>query len=130
MNHIKSFFYAIAFSQIVAAILDKSALALIALGAVLFAGHVPLSDNAFVNLPFLESAIQICGGMLILSGFALISSRLFWPETLTKGLLEQVENGNVAAAVVLSGLKIFNGLSIIGFAIWFAMAFNAGVSAR
>ena len=123
---LKSFFS----SALFRAIFDKSALTLIFIGGLLFAGHVPLDDGAYVNLPFLETAIQTCGGMLILSGFALISGRLFWPDTLTKDLMLQVNAGNIAAAIVLAGLKIFNGLSIIGFAIWFALAFSAGVSAK
>lgn len=109
---------------------DKNAWLLIVLGSLLFGARVPLPVETFVNLPFLETAIQICGGMLILSGVALISGQLFWREASTKELFAMVGEGNVAAAVVLAGLKVFNGLALIGFAFWFAMSFGSGVTAQ
>ncbi len=109
---------------------DKGAWLLILLGSCLFGSRIAMPADSFINLPFLETAIQICGGMFILSGFALISSRVFWPDSSTIELLSEVRNGNVAAGVVLAGLKVFNGLAIIGFAVWLALSFGAGVSAR
>jgi len=109
---------------------DKNAWLLILFGSLLFGARIPLPADSFINLPFLETAIQICGGMLILSGVALISGRLFWREASTTSLYAMVEQGNVAAAVVLAGLKVFNGLAIIGFAIWLALSFGSGVSAQ
>jgi hypothetical protein len=32
-----------------------------------------------------------------------------------------VRSGNTAAAVVLAGLKVFNGMALIAFAVWLAL---------
>lgn len=104
---------------------NPSAWILIILGAVLFAGRARFAPGGWADLPELATFIELVGGLFILLGFQLMASMLFWPDTRTAELLGLVANANsVAAAIVLAGLKVFNGLSIIGFAIWLALAMN------
>jgi hypothetical protein len=103
---------------------NPSAWVLIFVGAILFAGRVSMPPEASANLPELATFIELVGGLLILTGFQIMASMLFWPETKTVELTASAMQGNLAAAVLLAGLKVFNGLSLIAFAIWMALALN------
>lgn len=106
---------------------NPAAWIMILIGAVLFMLRVPLASSAFLNLPELATLIELVGGLFIITGFQVMVSMLFWPNTPADKLLGLVYHDNVAAAVVLMGLKIFNGLCVIGFAIWLALSLNGGV---
>lgn len=109
---------------------DKSALLLITVGALLYTVSVPLPADTWVNLPLLETALQLCGGMFLLFGCNIIASRIFWPGISVRSLMQLVEQGNTAAGMVLLGLKVFNGLSLIGFALFMALSFGARLGAK
>ena len=106
---------------------NPAAWAMLIIGCALFVLRVPLANSAFLNLPELATLIELVGGLFIITGFQVMVSMLFWPNTAVDSLMSQVTMDNVAAAVVLLGLKIFNGLCVIGFAIWLALSLNGGV---
>lgn len=106
-------------------LLDPSAALLLLIGCLLFGARIALPTDTFINLPQLETTVQLCGALLILAAFAIVISRLFWPGTPAAELMDEVRGGNVAAGIVLAGLKIFNGLSIIGFALLLASLYGA-----
>jgi hypothetical protein len=103
---------------------NPSAWAMIVIGSLLFMARIPLQPSGFINLPELATLIELVGGLFIITGFQVMVSMLFWPGTAVTGLLLLVKEGNEAAAIVVCGLKIFNGLSIVGFAIWLALSLN------
>lgn len=103
---------------------NPTAWIMIVVGAILFVGRAQFTPEAWVNLPELATLIELVGGLFIITGFQVMVSMLFWPDTSVTYLLMLVRDGNTAAGVVLLGLKLFNGLSIIGFAIWLALAMN------
>lgn len=103
---------------------NPAAWILILVGAALFMLRVQVTSSGLVNLPELATLIEMVGGLFIITGFQVMVSMLFWPDTLVKTLMSGVAERNVAAGVVLAGLKVFNGLSIIGFAVWLALAMN------
>lgn len=115
------------FNDFLKPLFDPAAWLMICLGSVLFAGRLPVAADHWANLPVLVTLLQIAGGIFIICGFALVNSRLFWTKLKYDSLMSMIRSGNLAAAYVLCGLKIFNGLSIIGFAIWLALGFNGGV---
>lgn len=94
---------------------------LIVVGSMLMSSRIPVSGQLFVNLPELVTALQLAGGILVLCGFGIITSQVFWPQVQMDPLMAEVMKGNVAAAIVVFGLKTFCGLTIIGFAIWLAL---------
>ena len=103
---------------------NPSAWVMIVLGAILFMLRVQFAPEGWVNLPELATLIELVGGLFIITGFQVMVSMLFWPDVSLASLLVEVRSGNVAAAVVVLGLKVFNGLSIIAFAIWLALSLN------
>jgi hypothetical protein len=103
---------------------NPSAWIMIVFGALLFMLRLQFSPDGFINLPVLATLVELVGGLFIITGFQVMVSMLFWPDVLVGELLIKVTDGNVAAAIVLCGLKVFNGLSVIGFAIWLALAMN------
>jgi vacuolar-type H+-ATPase subunit I/STV1 len=112
------------------AFFDPSAWVLIVVGGILLTLRIPVSPDGPVNLPQFITTITLCGGILLIAGFALVVTRLFWSGTSIKDLKDAVSKGNVAAGIELAGLKIFSGLVIIGFAIWLALSYGAGVNGR
>lgn len=106
---------------------NPSAWVMIFVGALLFMMRVQFQPEGFVNLPELATLIELVGGLFIITGFQVMVSMLFWPATIVDNLMNKVAfDNNVAAAVVLCGLKVFNGLSLIAFAIWLALSLNGG----
>lgn len=103
---------------------NPSAWVLIIVGALLFSARVRFSPDGWVNLPELATLLELTGGLLILMGFLVFSSMLFWPATNVSKLLAITDSNPIAAAIVLAGLKVFNGLAIIGFAIWLGLTMN------
>jgi hypothetical protein len=100
---------------------SPSAWVLIVVGAMLLTSRVPASSEIFVNLPELVTILQLAGGIFILCGFGIVCSQVFWPQVLVADLLVEVRSGNVAAAIVVAGLKVFCGLALIAFAVWLAL---------
>lgn len=103
---------------------DVYAWMMVIIGGVMFCAEVPMEHNRFVNLPVLVTLLQITGGIFIICGFSLIVTRLFWSKARYDDLHNSVLRGNVAAAVMLAGIKMFAGLTILACAVWLAFAFN------
>lgn len=93
---------------------------LIVVGSMLLSSRIPAGEG-FMNLPELVTVLQLAGGIFVLCGFGMIASQVFWPQVRTAELMVQVRQGNVAAAVVLVGLKVFCGLSLVAFSLWLAL---------
>lgn len=106
---------------------NPAAWAMIVIGAMLFMLRVQLAPGGWLNLPELATLIELVGGMFIITGFQVMVSMLMWPTASMDFLLGLVHRGNSAAAIVVAGLKIFNGLCVIGFAIWLAWSINGGL---
>lgn len=106
---------------------NPAAWVMIVFGALLFMMRVQFTAMGWVNLPELATLIELVGGMFIITGFQIMSSMLFWPTANVDAMLGWVQRGNTAAAIVLCGLKIFNGLCVIGFAIWLSLSLNGGL---
>jgi hypothetical protein len=100
---------------------------MIVLGSILFMARIQFSEDGWINLPELATLIELVGGLFIITGFQIMVSMLFWPDTNVQALLGWVQRGNQAAALVILGIKVFNGLSVIGFAIWLALSLNGGL---
>lgn len=113
------------FLKVFAPLFDLYAWLMLLVGSVLFSARIPLPTESYVNLPVLETLLQITGGLFVICGFSLIVSRLFW-RIKYDVLQVQVLQGNVAAGILLAGLKIFNGLVVLGCAVWLALAFTGG----
>jgi hypothetical protein len=103
-----------------AAFFSPLAWVLIIVGSMLLSSRLPTSSG-WINLPELVTVLQLAGGIFVLCGFGMISSQVFWPQVSTGELMMQVRSGNTAAAVVLAGLKVFNGMALIAFAVWLAL---------
>lgn len=106
-------------------LLDGNAWALLLFGALLFGLNVPLPAGGLVNLPMLATLLQIAGGVFVVCAFAIVASRIIWQLSVSK-LLEASMAGSLPAAVVLGALILFNGLSVLGFCVWLALAFTGG----
>lgn len=103
---------------------DINAWILIVVGCLLFALRTPFSSDGFINLPVLATLVQLAGGIFVICGFSIIASMIFWSNVQMGKLMDEVHVENKAAAMVIIGLMIFNGLMIIGFALWLGMTFN------
>jgi hypothetical protein len=97
---------------------------MVATGVTLYASHAQFASNRFFNLPELATMVELVGGMLVILGMQRIASNVLWPETTTQKLLDGAEAGSIPSAIVLAGLKVFNGLCVIGFAVWLVFALN------
>lgn len=113
--------------RLIAPFFNLTAWMLILVGGMLFAARVQFTADHWVNLPELATVIQLCGGLFMLLGFQVIASILFWPAANVGDLMTRAQAGSVPAAIVLFGLKVFNGLTFIGFAVWMALTMGAGV---
>lgn len=109
---------------------DPSAWFMIVLGLLLFSLRIPLPQDGWVNLPVAMTVLQTGGLMFALFGMQLMASMAFWPSLSFGDLLKQVSEGSTSAALVLLGLFMFNGLCVIGFALWITSALGAGVGGR
>lgn len=107
-------------------LLDGNSWALLIFGAMLFGSNIPLPPNFIINGPLLVTLLQIAGGVFIVCAFCIVASRIFWPKVSVSGLLELAMAGQLPAALVLGCLMLFNGLAILGFCVWMALAFNGG----
>ena len=105
---------------------DPSAWLLIVLGLLLFSTRVQFTPNGWVNLPVAFTILQTGGLMFSLFGMQLMASMTFWPDLSFRALLKDVHDGKTSAAILLAGLLVFNGLSILGFSIWLANALGVG----
>lgn len=103
---------------------DINAWILLVVGCLLFAARTPFSSDGWINLPILATVVQLAGGVFILCAFGIFSSMIFWSNLRMADLMDEVKAENKAAAMVVLGLLLFNGLSLIGFAIWLALTFN------
>lgn len=109
---------------------DLHAWVFIAIGILAFASHFPLEDTYLVNFPAAVTVLQTAGLMFSIFGIQMLGSQIFWPQLSMSVLMtEVIEENNTAAGLVIFGLLVFNGLSVIGFAIWLTHALGAGVSA-
>lgn len=108
---------------------DINAWFLIALGILLFSLRVQFEPGGWVNLPVAFTVLQTGGLMFSLFGIQLMASMAFWPNINLNELLENATRGQMSSAVVVAGLLVFNGLSVIGFAMWLTSALGAGVGA-
>jgi hypothetical protein len=100
---------------------DPLAWVLIIVGSMLLSSRITASSDWIVNLPELVTVLQLAGGIFILTGFCMVCSQVFWPQVLASEMLILVRDGNTAAGLVIFGLKVFAGLSMIAFAIWLAL---------
>ena len=106
---------------------DMSAWVFIVLGAALFSARIALPDDWMLNLPQLVTLVQVLGGMLLIIGFTLIVSRIFWLDIKVRTLLDAVLNQHSqAAAQVILGLMVFNALVVLSFAVFVALLFMGG----
>lgn len=112
------------------ALINSGAWLLIVIGLLLFSINIPLSNTGWVNWPVAATVFQTGGLVFMLCGFTIIASLIVWPQIKVGDLLDQVMAGNSAAALVILGLLIFDGLIIIGFVLWLAGALGAGVTAK
>lgn len=111
------------------AFIDLNALILIFAGLFTFSLRIQFTPGGFVNLPVAFTIFQTAGLMMFLAGVQLIISRLLWPSISFTALLQKVDNNELASAVVLLGIFVFNGLGLIGTTIWLSLALGAGISA-
>jgi hypothetical protein len=119
--------------QRIAAFINLEAWLLIALGAVVFACRIPFAPGGLVNLPVLAALIQTAGMVFVVAGLQIMLSMLVWPqlkvgELLNATLDEGLPPGtSLSASLVLAGLMLFNGLSLIAFVLWMAGSFGAAL---
>jgi hypothetical protein len=112
------------------ALFNSGAWLLIGIGLLLFTMRIPLSNEGFITLPVAVTVFQTAGLVFCLFGFQIMASLIVWPSINLGELVKQSTQGNVAAAMVVLGLMIFNGLSIIAFVLWLAGALGAGVTPK
>lgn len=112
------------------ALINSGAWLLIVIGLLLFSMNIPLSNTGWINWPVAATVFQTGGLVFMLCGFTIIASIVVWPQIKVGDLLVLIRDGNVAAALVVLGLLIFDGLIIIAFVLWLAGALGAGVTAK
>jgi len=107
------------------ALCNLDAWLLISLGLVLFGAHAPLRADGPLNLPLLATMLQLAAFMFTVAGLQVLLSLLVWPQLNVRELLQHaVQTGDLAAAVVLLGLLLFNGLSMIAFVLWLGATYG------
>jgi hypothetical protein len=99
-------------------------------GASLFGLRAPVAGFEFLNLPAVVTLVELTAAVLVISGFGIFTSWLSWPGTLADELMVEVFRGNLAAGLVLMGLKVFNGLALIGFSVVLAMGGGLGPASQ
>lgn len=104
-----------------------SAWGLVLLGMLMFCINLPLPQTSFVNFPVAATVFQTAGLMFMVFGFEMFASMFMWPDISLQKLIDEVYLGSVAAALVILGLLIFNGMVAIAFVLWLAPALGAGV---
>lgn len=117
------------FSVRLRAFYDFNAWLLVLLGILLFSARVQFEPGGWINLPVAFTVFQTGGLMFSLFGLQLMASMAFWPSINLSELLENAKQGQMSSALVVAGLLVFNGLSIIGFSVWLTSALGAGVGA-
>lgn len=113
---------------------DSGAWLLIIVGLLLFVARVPFAPGGWINLPVAVTVFQTAGLMFTIAGLQIMISRLVWPGISVSRLAAAVVDpqGNqspLAAAVMLAGLFIYNGVTTIAFVTWLASAMGAGIAA-
>lgn len=116
-------------------LIDPMSWFLIVAGLLVFTMRIPLPADGPVNFPMAVTVFQTGGLIFAVYGMQMLASMVFWPDLKVKRLLEEVfyeregskPGGNNAAATVLLGLLLFNGLACIGFCYWLTTALGAGV---
>lgn len=112
------------------ALFNSGAWILIVLGLFLFSVQTPFAAGGWINLPVAATVFQTAGLVFMLFGLQIIASIIVWPQVDMGRLLTEAMTGNRAAANVLLGLMIFNGLSMIALVLWLSGALGAGVVAK
>lgn len=112
---------------------DTGAWLLILVGVLLFASRLTFTPTGFVNLPVVVTILQTAGLMFAIAGLQIMISRLVWPGISVTKLITQAGDGagdSVAAALVLAGLFLYNGLTTVAFVLWLSSALGAGLGAQ
>lgn len=121
---------------------DSGAWLLIIVGMVLFIARMPFAPGGWLNLPVAVTVFQTAGLMFTIAGLQIMISRLVWPGISVSRLAAQVvgdvppqsaldgpARSPLAAAVMLAGLFVYNGVTTIAFVTWLASAMGAGIAA-
>ena len=109
--------------------INLSAWILIFVGLILFSLRVQFQPGGWINLPIAFTVFQTAGLMFALFGLQLMASLSLWPDINVRMLMLDVLKGNVAAGLVLLGLLLFNGISLVAIALWLTSALGAGIGA-
>lgn len=102
---------------------------LIVLGLVMFTVNTPMPNLGWVNLPIAVTVVQAAGLMFMISGFQMMLSMLVWPSIDLATLLDKADDGNQGAALIVAGLLLFNGLSMLSTVIWLVYSIGARIGA-
>jgi len=109
---------------------DAGAWSLIIIGLILFVSRLPLAGVGFVNFPLAVTILQTAGLMFTIAGIQIFISRLVWPglsfHEICRGAVYEKQS---APALVLLGLFVYNGLSLLAFVMWLSSAMGAGLGA-
>lgn len=107
------------------ALCNLDAWLLITLGLLLFGAHAPLRAGGPLNLPLLATLLQLAAFMFTVAGLQVLLSLLVWPQLNVRELLQHaVQASDLSAAVVILGLLLFNGLSMIAFVLWLGATYG------
>lgn len=101
---------------------DPSAWIMIAIGIILFSIRVPFAPGGFIDFPAAFTVFQTGGLMFAVFGMQLMASMAFWPDLNFGAVLQSAVEGSTAAALIVMGLLVFNGLCVVGFAYWLTSA--------
>lgn len=112
------------------ALVNPDAWLLLGLGALLFAMRTPVSPLHALNLPLLLAMVQMAGFMFVVAGLQIMLSILVWPEIELRVLLGGMYRGSMPHALVLLGLLLFNGLSMVAFVLWIGGTFGAALGVQ
>ncbi len=91
------------------ALLDKSAWALVALGALML---------GLADWKMLLVLVQWSAFALVLAGGTIVISRLVFPQISLSELVERVKAGDMPAAIVVAALLVAWGLMFLAVAGW------------
>lgn len=110
-------------------LVDPMSWFLIVSGLLVFSVRIPLPEDGWLNLPMALTIFQTGGLIFAVYGMQMLASLVFWPDIKVGRLLDEVLSGRsgTAAAGVLLGLLIFNGLATIAFCYWLTTALGAGL---
>lgn len=103
---------------------DSGAWVLVILGVVLFSLRTPFSSGGFVNLPEVATVLQGLGLVFTFAGLSIMVSILMFPQISIGVLWRQVIQENVAAAIALVGILLFNGMLILACVTWATQALS------